>query len=112
MTNSDIFGEFKGRLAENYVLQQMVALNIDPICYWTSGAKAEIDFIMQSDNGIIPIEVKSGMNLKAKSLKTFRQTYSPKISIRTSMQNLRFDDGLLNIPLYLVNQMPRLIELV
>lgn len=110
ISNKDLFGEFKGRLVENYVLQQLTALGVDPICYWTSGANAEVDFIIQGSDGIIPIEVKSGENLKAKSLVTYRKTYKPNLSIRASMKNLRLDGGLLNIPLALINQLPRFLK--
>ena len=106
----DLFADFKGRLVENYVLQQLSALEISPVCYWTSSADAEVDFLIQSQDGAIPVEVKSGENLKAKSLATFRKKYSPELSIRASMKNLRLDAGLLNIPLPFVNQIKRMIN--
>ena len=108
----DIFSDFKGKLAENLVLEQFYALGISPVCYWyNEKGKAEVDLLIQDDNKIIPVEVKSGLSLKAKSLKTYREKYNPEISIRTSMNNLRFDDGLLNIPLYLLGELPRLLKL-
>ncbi|MBO4696562.1 MAG: ATPase, partial [Lachnospiraceae bacterium] len=85
---------------------------ISPISYWTNPiGKAEVDFLIQSDQGVIPIEVKSGTNLNAKSLRIYRDKYSPKLSVRFSMQNLRLDGGLLNIPLYLIGEFPRLMKL-
>ena len=108
----DVFSDFKGRLAESLVLEQFRALGLDPVCYWfNGGGKAEIDFLIQDGNQIIPVEVKSGLSLNAKSLKYYRSQYSPQISIRASMKNLRLDDGLLNIPLYLLGELPRLLEL-
>ncbi len=59
---------------------------------------------------IIPIEVKSGLSVKAKSLKTFREKFKSELSIRISLQNLRFDDGLLNLPLYLLSELPRFLR--
>ena len=85
---------------------------MDPVCYWFNGrGKAEVDFLIQDGSRIIPVEVKSGLSLNAKSLKYYRSQYAPQISIRASMKNLRLDDGLLNIPLYLLGELPRLLEL-
>ena len=70
-----------------------------------------MDFLIQSGNRIVPMEVKSGLNVNAKSLRSYRERYNPQISIRASMKNLRLDDGLLNIPLYLLGELPRFLEL-
>lgn len=102
LLNKDIFAEFKGRLVENFALQQMKAMNFRSIYYWTSGNTAEVDFVIQHDSEIIPVEVKSGLNVKAKSLKTYREHYHPARALRFSMQNLQEDKGLLNIPLGLI----------
>ena len=108
----DVFSDFKGRLAENLVLEQLYALGVDPVCYWFNGrGKAEVDFLIQNGNRIVPVEVKSGLNVNAKSLKFYRECYHPQLSIRLSMKNLRLDDGLLNIPLYLMGELPRLLEM-
>ena len=108
----DVFSDFKGRLAENLVLEQLYALGVKPVCYWfNSKGAAEVDFLIQSGNRIVPMEVKSGLNVNAKSLRSYRERYDPQISIRASMKNLRFDDGLLNIPLYLLGELPRFLEL-
>ena len=100
--NQDIFSEYRGRLAENYVQQQFTALGKKKLFYWTSGNTAEVDFIMQEKTHIVPIEVKSGQNVRSRSLKVYRETYHPEFALRFSMQNLRMDDGLINIPLYLL----------
>lgn len=108
----DLFSDFKGRLTENFVLQQLNALGMDPVCYWyNSGGAAEVDFLIQFEDLVVPIEVKSGLSLNAKSLKTYRAKYKPELAVRLSLQNLRFDDGLLNVPLYLVGELPRLLAL-
>ena len=70
-----------------------------------------MDFLIQNEEAVIPIETKSGLNLKAQSLRTYRDKYRPTIAVRTSMNNLRMDDGLLNIPLYLMSEFPRLLAL-
>ncbi len=108
LVNQDIFLEYKGRLAENYVQQQLTAMKFAPLYYWTSGNKAEVDFVIQDETRVIPIEVKSGVNVRAQSLKVYRERYAPEYALRFSMQNLKSDDGLLNIPLYLIQQYPRL----
>ena len=108
----DVFSDFKGRLAENLVLEQFCALGMKPVCYWYNGnGKAEVDFLIQDGNQVVPVEVKSGLNVNAKSLKFYRERYQPRLSIRASMKNLRWDDGLLNVPLYLLGELPRLLEL-
>jgi len=94
---SEIFNEFNGFVAEQYVLQQLAEYTL---FYWTGTKLSEIDFVMQYNSDIIPIEVKSGTNVKAKSLKLFRETYSPKVSIRFSLKNTRLDNDLLNVSLY------------
>lgn len=110
LNNLDVFSGFKGKLAENFVLQQLHALKFDPVSYWTNATgRAEVDFLIQYDNAVVPVETKSGLNLKAQSLRTYRDKYHPAVSVRTSMNNLRMDDGLLNIPLYLMSEFPRLL---
>lgn len=112
LNSLDVFSDFKGRLAENLVLEQFYALGIKPVCYWfNSRGTAEVDFLIQSGSRIVPMEVKSGLNVNAKSLRSYRKRYNPPISIRASMKNLRLDDGLLNIPLYLLGELPRFLEL-
>jgi len=67
--------------------------------YWSSGNQAEIEFIMEQKGKIIPIEVKSGKSVTAKSLSEFRKKYTPELAVRLSLKNLQFRDGLLNLPL-------------
>lgn len=93
-----IFDEFNGLIAEQFVLQQLAKKHT--LFYWTGGEDSEVDFVMQHGPNIVPIEVKSGMNVKAKSLKIFRESYLPKISIRFSLKNTRLDNDLQNISLF------------
>ncbi len=109
IAGKDIFGEFKGRLIENFVQQELKTLGFDPVCYWTSAAAAEVDFVIQHDETIVPVEVKSGLNLSSRSLRVYRERYKPPLSIRCSLQNLKYDNGLLNVPLYLIDELPRLM---
>ena len=102
LEKNSILTEFKGALTEQFVAQQ---LNIKHnIYYWSAqNATAEIDFLLQKENDVIPIEVKAEENLKSKSLKVFVDKYSPKQAIRFSMNNHRIQDWMVNLPLYVVN---------
>lgn len=64
----------------------------------------EIDFLIDNGNMVIPVEVKAEVNLKAKSLKTFKEKYQPVISVRTAMTDYRKEDWLLNLPLYAIEE--------
>ena len=99
LEKNNILTEFKGALTEQFVCQQLKIKK--ELYYWTaSNATAEIDFVLQSQNEIIPIEVKAEENLKSKSLKVYVEKYEPKTAIRTSMSKYRQEDWLTNIPLY------------
>lgn len=71
---------------------------------------AEVDFIAQFDDKIIPIEVKSALNVKSRSLSVYRDKYKPEISVRTSMQNIKNNERLINIPLYIFWMIKSLIR--
>ena len=101
ISENSLFEEFKGALTEQYVLQQLKSLNKLPIYYWSAEkATAEVDFLVQYENQIIPIEVKAAENLKAKSLKAYHQKFNPETTIRTSLSDYRVEDWLINLPLY------------
>ena len=104
-----IFEEFKGALTEQYVLQQLFTMPDIAIYYWSAErSTAEVDFLIQYAGEVIPIEVKAEENLKAKSLKTFCQKYSPKTAVRTSMSDFRKQDWLINLPLYAISELVEL----
>ena len=106
-----LFTEFKGILTENYVLQSLIRQFGNEIFYWTSGNQAEIEFIFQRGEMIIPIEAKSALSTRSKSLSKYRTKYQPKISIRFSLKNVEKTNGLLNLPLYLVDYTEEIIHL-
>ncbi len=106
-----LFVEFKGALSENWVLQSLVRQFESPPRYWTSGNKAEIDFLIQHENKIIPIEVKSDSSTTGKSLTLYNKDFQPEIRIRYSLKNLKKDDGLLNIPLFMADYTMKMISL-
>jgi hypothetical protein len=104
LAGNEIFLEFKGSLTEQYVFQQLRTKLDSGVFYWTSGtSSAEVDFVIQWKDKIIPVEVKAEENLQAKSLKSYHQQYKPEISIRTSMSDYRQESWLVNIPLYAID---------
>ena len=107
-----LFTEFKGALTENYILQSLITQFPKKPHYWTSGNQAEIDFFITHENQIIPMEVKSDINIKSRSLTLYRTKFQPSLSIRYSLRNLEFRDGLLNIPLYMADYTKELIEII
>ena len=105
-----LFQEFKGALTENYVLQTLVANGLEPY-YYTFDNRYEIDFIMQYQNEIIPIEVKAGKSLNNTSLKVYNEIHKPNIRIRFSMNNLNKDGNLINIPLFMAEYVKKIVEM-
>ena len=91
--------DFKGGLAENYVNVQLT-INGYQTYYWESERGAEIDFVIQREGRLIPIEVKSADNTRAKSLKVYMDTYKPDYAIKLSAKNFGFEDGKKTVPLY------------
>jgi len=105
LEGSKVFVEFKGALTEQYVLQQLESdTSYVPYYYSETKSEGEIDFMIQKDNDVVPIEVKAEENLKAKSLKVYCDKYKPELAIRTSMSNYRKEDWLVNMPLWTVSQ--------
>ncbi|MCX6238327.1 MAG: DUF4143 domain-containing protein, partial [Bacteroidia bacterium] len=107
-----LFVEYKGALSENFVLQSLIRQFESPPRYWTSGNKAEIDFLIQHWNDIIPIEVKSDTSVTGKSLTIYNKEFHPDIRIRYSLKNLKFDGGLLNIPLFMADYTTKMIGIL
>jgi predicted AAA+ superfamily ATPase len=94
-------GEARGAMTENYVAQELTA-NGHTVYYWESGGKAEIDFVLQLGDGIVPVEVKAADNVQSKSLKQFIGKYNPPYSIRISAKNFGFENNIKSVPLYAV----------
>ena len=107
-----LFTEFKGALTENYVLQTLIPQFEVAPRYWTqTNPPYEVDFLIQRENDIFPIEVKSEANTTSRSLKKFKELFPDKVKlrIRFSLDNLKLDGDMLNIPLFMANQTDRLI---
>ena len=105
-----LFQEFEEALTENYVLQTLIAIGLNPY-YYTFNNRYEIDFIIQYKNEIIPIEVKSSKNRNNASLKIYNERNNPKTRIRFSTRNLNKDENFINIPLFMIEYVKELIEL-
>ncbi len=106
-----VFREFTGTLTEQFVLQELQAIEISPsIYYWSEGASSEVDYIFSYRNKVIPMEAKAGLSVHAQSLRVFRQKYEPKIAVRTSLRPFRVDDGLVNMPLYQMWYLKKILD--
>ena len=109
-----LFTEFKGALTENYILQSLLPQFEVMPRYWSqSNPPYEVDFLIQRENDIFPVEVKSETNVTSKSMKKFKELFPDqvKLRVRFSLENLKLNDDVLNIPLFLADQADRLIGL-
>ena len=107
LLGNSIFSEFKGALAEQFVLQHLKTRHFFQVFYWSSDTSTgELDFVIQNDDRVIPIEVKAEENLKAKSLKSFFEKFNPTMSVRTSMSDYRKESWVVNVPLYGIDSFP------
>ena len=98
-----IFEEFKGAIAEQYVLQQFKTIKDLPVFYWSNEtSRAEIDFVIQIESDVVPVEVKAERNLQAKSLKVYMEKFKPNYAIRTSMADYKKTNSLIDIPMYAI----------
>lgn len=111
IAGNDLFTEFKGALTEQYVCQQLKTLEDLSLYYYTNDrGSCEINFVVGTGGKVVPVEVKAEVNLRAKSLRTYREKFSPAISVRTSMADYKLEDGLVNLPLYAIEEMPDIVN--
>ena len=109
LDGNDLFVEFKGALTEQYVCQQLKTIENLGVYYYTNDrGSCEIDFIVDTGEQVIPVEVKAETNLRAKSLKTYQEKFSPDVSVRTSMTDYKKEDWLINLPLYAIEYITKL----
>lgn len=105
LDGNDLFVEFKGALTEQYVLQQLKTIDKLNVYYYTNErGSCEIDFLIDNGEAIVPVEVKAEVNLRAKSLRTYRDKYNPEVSVRTSMADYKEEEWLINLPLYAIDE--------
>lgn len=111
LDGNDLFAEFKGALTEQYVCQQLKTIDGLGVYYYTNDrGSCEVDFIIDTGEQIVPVEVKAEVNLKAKSLKSYREKFNPDFSLRTSMADYKKEDWLVNVPLYAIEEICRYDE--
>jgi len=111
LEGSKMFEEYKGSLTEQYILSQLVSeLGLNPFYYSEERSTGEIDFLVQLAGSVIPIEVKATENLQAKSLKAYAEKYKPNNVIRTSLSDYRKEDWLINLPLYAISSLRRILQ--
>jgi hypothetical protein len=109
LDGNELFVEFKGALTEQYVCQQLKTIEDLDVYYYTNDrGSCEIDFVVDTGEQIMPVEVKAEVNLKAKSLKTYQEKFKPEISVRTSMSDYKKEEWLVNLPLYAIDQINRI----
>ena len=102
-----LFTEFKGALTENFVLQTLITqLEVMPRYWSQNNPPYEVDFLVQRENDIFPVEVKSEANTTSRSMKKFKELFSDKVRlrIRFSLDNLKLDGDVLNIPLFMAER--------
>jgi predicted AAA+ superfamily ATPase len=105
LDGNELFVEFKGALTEQYVCQQLKATEDLDVYYYTNDrGSCEVDFVVDTGSLIAPVEVKAEINLKAKSLKEYKEKFSPNVAIRTSMSDYKKEEWLVNLPLYAIEQ--------
>ncbi len=108
LDGNGLFLEFKGALTEQYVLQQLITAPDLKIYYYTNEAgTCEIDFLVDTGEAIIPVEVKAEANLRAKCLKSYIEKFAPDIAVRTSMANYKKEEKLTNLPLYAIENLAK-----
>lgn len=110
LAKGDILREFKGAMAENYILCSLLAQGFKMPHYWTlQGNKAEVDFLIQEGLNILPIEVKAEENVNGKSFTEYNKRYEPQLRIRFSMKNIKRNGNLLNLPLFVCDWLKDLL---
>ena len=113
LDSNDLFVEFKGALTEQYVCQQLKTIEDLYIYYYTNNrGSCEVDFVVDTGEQIIPVEAKAQVNLRAKSLKTYQEKFSPEVSVRTSMADFKKEGWLVNLPLYAIEEIVKSIDIL
>jgi len=110
LNGNSLFKEFKGSFIENYVAQSLVKSQGIIPSYWTSNRSAEVDYLIEYNNAVIPIEVKSGSATRSKSLTVYHKTYDPIIRVRLSNLNFERDQSFINIPIFYSDKLTEILD--
>ncbi len=108
LDGNGLFIKFKGALTEQYVYQQLKTIEDLDVYYTNDRGSCEVDFVVYTGELIIPVEVKTEVNLRAKSLKIYQEKFSPEISICTSMADYKKEGWLINLLLYAIDQIAKI----
>ncbi|MCI1663687.1 MAG: DUF4143 domain-containing protein [Bifidobacterium crudilactis] len=106
---SAIFTEFKGAMTEQYVCQQLMVQHLTPYYWAKENSRTEVDFVIETHNTVMPVEVKAELNLKAKSLKSAVERFGLQRSIRTSLAGYRDEGWVTNIPLWAIGSINSMV---
>lgn len=111
--NNRLFTEFKGALTENFVLQSLIR-QFEVSSYYWADSPHEVDFVIQNENDVFPVEVKAGINVASASIRQYLEKYQSetKFAIRFSLKNLSFDGKILNVPLYLIDELGKILKIL
>ncbi|MBL8028585.1 MAG: ATP-binding protein [Fibrobacteres bacterium] len=113
VNGNELFTTFNGAFVENYVVQQLISAGNKKLYYWRSESrKAEIDLLVEHEMLILPLEIKAGINAKSKSLSVYSDKYKPKLLLRTTLLNLKYNGDILNVPLYAMNSLRHYLSLI
>lgn len=107
---TELFAEYNGAFIENFVASELTIYKNQDLYYWTSNNQAEVDFIVSAKKKVYPVEVKSGLNRNKKSLRSYDEKYKPELLYRLSPRNFTKDNKFINIPLYAVAFLKKLLD--
>ena len=108
--DNELFGIYNGAMTEQFVMQELMAADFSPYYWGREKGAAEVDFVVQWRNEIIPVEVKAGLRKKSKSLEVYRNLYNPAKSVRTTLKNFSKINDLYSIPLYMIASISDLLQ--
>lgn len=109
LDGNNLFTQFKGALTEQYVCQQLKTMEDLDVYYYTNDrGSCEVDFVVDTGEKIVPVEVKAEVNLRAKSLKTYHEKFAPEVCVRTSMADYKKEEWIVNLPLYAIHQLTKI----
>ena len=105
-----LFGMFNGAMTEQFVMQELKAAGFTPYYWGREKGAAELDFVVQVRNEIVPVEVKAGIRKKSKSLYVYRELYRPARAVRTTLKNFGVKDNVYSIPLYMISGLAGILK--
>ena len=109
LVNNGLLVDFKGALCEQFVAQELRAMDTIDFGYYTNkNNQGEVDFLVDLEDGVVPVEVKANINLRAKSLKTYMEKYEPTFGYRVSLSDYKKTENLIDFPFYCISEIKRI----